>query len=81
MLTKWGSCNIQNNSIRLNTELIHKPKFATEYIVVHELLHFLEPKHSKRFFEILDELLPNWRKTKQLLNELPISYLTSKKLY
>ncbi len=81
MLTKWGSCNVNNETIRINTELIHKPKKAIEYVIVHEMIHFLERRHSPAFFKLLDKILPDWRITRQRLNEIPLSYLTSKRLY
>jgi predicted metal-dependent hydrolase len=49
MKTKWGSCNPRAGRIRFNTELVKKPKDLLEYVVVHELAHLLEPKHSNRF--------------------------------
>jgi predicted metal-dependent hydrolase len=49
MKTKWGSCNATARSIRLNTELAKKPREYLEYIVVHEMVHLLEPTHNKRF--------------------------------
>ena len=49
MKTKWGSCNPEKRTIRLNTELVKKPKDLLEYVVVHEMLHILEPRHSERF--------------------------------
>ena len=49
MKTKWGSCNPKARSIRLNTDLAKKPLECLEYIVVHEMVHLLEPTHSSRF--------------------------------
>ena len=46
MKTKWGSCNPTTGSIRLNTELAKKPRECLEYIVVHEMVHLLEPTHN-----------------------------------
>lgn len=43
MKTKWGSCNPETKSIRLNTDLAKKPPECLEYIVVHEMAHLLEP--------------------------------------
>jgi predicted metal-dependent hydrolase len=53
MKTKWGSCNHRAGYIRLNTELVKKPKDLLEY--VHEMAHMLEPTHSERFVAILDQ--------------------------
>ena len=73
MKTKWGSCNHQARHIRLNTELVKKPKDLLEYVVVHELAHLLEPTHSDRFVAILDRHYPTWREARAELNELPLS--------
>jgi len=43
MKTKWGSCNPRARTIRLNTDLAKKPRECLEYIVVHEMVHLLEP--------------------------------------
>ena len=73
MKTKWGSCNHHAGTIRLNTELAKKPKDLLEYVVVHEMLHLLEPKHSERFFALMTEHLPSWKAARRELNELPLS--------
>ena len=72
MKTKWGSCNHKSGSIRLNTELAKKPKECFEYVVVHELVHMLEPTHNARFMALMDKAMPNWRYRRDLLNELPL---------
>ena len=73
MKTKWGSCNPAAGNIRLNTELIKKPKDLLEYIIVHEMVHLLEPTHSERFIAILNEHYPTWREARAELNELPLT--------
>lgn len=72
MKTRWGSCNYVQGNIRLNTELVKKPKDLLEYVVVHEMAHLLEPTHSDRFVEILDKHYPSWREARLELNELPL---------
>ena len=47
MKTKWGSCSPGTGGIRLNTELAKKPRECLEYIVVHEMVHLLEPTHNQ----------------------------------
>jgi len=73
MKTKWGSCNPRSGTIRLNTELVRKPKDLLEYVVVHEMIHLVEPTHSKRFVAILDRAYPTWREAREELNELPLA--------
>lgn len=73
MKTKWGSCNARRRHIRLNTELVKKPRDLLEYVIVHEMLHILEPKHSERFFELLETHYAAWRNAQAELNELPLA--------
>ena len=73
MKTKWGSCNHRKGRIRLNTELVKKPRDLLEYVVVHEMLHLLEPTHSERFLELLQEHYPTWREARAELNTMPLS--------
>ena len=73
MKTKWGSCNHKVGHIRLNTELVKKPKDLIEYVVLHEMIHLLEPVHSDRFIAILTENYPTWREARAELNELPLA--------
>lgn len=73
MKTKWGSCNHGSGHIRLNTELVKKPKDLLEYVVVHEMSHLIEPTHSERFLALLNEHYPGWREARMELNELPLS--------
>jgi hypothetical protein len=73
MKTKWGSCNHSAGHIRLNTELVKKPKDLLEYVIVHEMVHLIEPTHSNRFIAILEEHYPTWREARAELNELPLA--------
>jgi hypothetical protein len=73
MKTRWGGCNHLAGHIRLNTELVKKPKDLLEYIIVHEMAHLLEPTHSERFTALLDHHYPTWREARAELNELPLS--------
>jgi predicted metal-dependent hydrolase len=73
MKTKWGSCNHKAGRIRLNTELVKKPKDLLEYVVVHEMAHLLEPTHSEHFIATLQKHYPTWREAREELNEFPLS--------
>lgn len=73
MKTKWGSCNHRAGHIRLNTELVKKPKDLLEYVIIHEMIHLLEPTHSDRFIAILQKHYPTWREARAELNELPLT--------
>lgn len=75
MKTQWGSCNPRLGNIRLNTELVKKPKDLLEYVIVHELAHLLEPTHSDRFVALLDTHYPTWKEARAELNALPLASL------
>lgn len=74
MKTKWGGCNPAARSIRLNTELARKPRECIEYIVVHEMVHLLEPTHNARFIALMDRFMPNWGLRRNQLNQLPVRH-------
>ena len=73
MKTKWGACNARARNIRLNTELVKKPRDLLEYVIVHELMHLIEPRHSDRFMALMDRHYPHWREARAELNALPLS--------
>jgi predicted metal-dependent hydrolase len=72
MKTKWGGCNRRAGHIRLNTELVKKPKALLEYVLVHEMLHLQESAHNERFARLLARYYPAWREARVELNELPL---------
>jgi predicted metal-dependent hydrolase len=74
MRTRWGSCHPAARSIRLNTDLAKKPRECLEYILVHELIHLIEPTHSARFVALMDQFLPGWQHRRHLLNHLPVRH-------
>jgi predicted metal-dependent hydrolase len=73
MKTKWGSCNHRVGHIRLNTELVKKPKDLLEYVIVHEMIHLIEPTHNERFIALLEDHFRSWRDARAELNELPLT--------
>ena len=68
MKTKWGSANPNRRTVRLNSELAKKPPEFLDYIVLHELAHFISPRHDDHFRSILDRYLPNWRRIRAEMN-------------
>jgi predicted metal-dependent hydrolase len=74
MKTKWGSCNDVARSIRLNSDLARKPRECLEYIVVHEMVHLLEPTHNARFMALMDQFMPKWQFYRDVLNRLPVRH-------
>jgi predicted metal-dependent hydrolase len=51
---------------------VKKPRDLLEYVVVHEMLHLIEPTHGERFVALLNEHHPTWREARAGLNELPL---------
>ena len=74
MKTKWGTCNVEAGRIWVNLELAKKPVQCLEYIVVHELVHFLERHHNDRFTGLMDKFLPSWRMQREILNQAPLGH-------
>lgn len=67
METRWGSCLVKKGIITLNTRLLEAPQNCIEYVVIHELCHFIHPNHSKNFYGFLTMLMPDWKKRKKAL--------------
>lgn len=74
MKTKWGSCNRDSGHIWFNIELAKKHPESLEYIAVHEMTHLLERGHGRRFTELMDGFMPNWRARRDQLNGSPLAY-------
>jgi predicted metal-dependent hydrolase len=74
MKTRWGTCNPQTRRIWFNLELAKKPVECLEYLVVHELVHLLERRHTERFIALMDRHLPEWRLHRQTLNAAPLGH-------
>lgn len=66
MEKRWGSCT-PSRRVLLNPELIHAPPYSIEYVVVHELCHLKHPYHSDAFYDLLERVLPDWRRRKERL--------------
>ena len=73
MKTKWGSANFKEQNIRINTELVKKPKKLLEYIIAHEMIHLIEPTHNLNFRDLLQRHYPKWNNARNKLNKLPLA--------
>jgi predicted metal-dependent hydrolase len=74
MKTLWGSCNASSRRIWMNLELAKKSASCFEFILVHEMVHFLERHHNDRFCERMNALLPPWRRYRNELNRAPLAH-------
>lgn len=61
MSSRWGSCQPSTGKVCINTRLALYPPECLEYVVLHELCHFLVPNHGSEFKALLDRLMPDWR--------------------
>lgn len=68
MKARWGSCIENKKTILLNTELIDAPKFCIDYVILHELIHLKYINHDAKFYNLLDALMPDWKKRKEILD-------------
>lgn len=67
MKSRWGSCIPGKGVITLNTRLLTKPMAAVEYVVVHELAHFLIQNHQADFYAVVAQVLPDYKARRKLL--------------
>jgi predicted metal-dependent hydrolase len=73
MKTKWGSCNRETGHLWFNLELAKKHPRCLEYLVVHEMTHLIERGHGRRFTELMDRFMPDWRSRRDELNNAPLA--------
>jgi predicted metal-dependent hydrolase len=74
MKTRWGTCNVEARRVWMNLELAKKPTVCLEYILVHEMLHFIERHHNDRFRDHIDRVMPQWRLHRDELNRAPLPH-------
>ena len=75
MTSRWGSCKIKKRKIWLNLQLAKKTPECLEYIILHELIHFVEKGHNEKFNTLLDQYMPKWREIKKTLNSQTLDYM------
>lgn len=67
MTSRWGVCNPARRQLTFALRLAAMPLPAQEYVVVHELCHFLVPNHSPAFWAEVEKILPDWKQRRRLL--------------
>lgn len=69
MKTLWGSCSVARQAVTFNFYLIKARMPYIDYVVLHELVHFLYPNHSKHFYAFLSNHMPDWKERKIVLDQ------------
>jgi predicted metal-dependent hydrolase len=69
MTSRWGVCNRSNNNVTLNLDLIKKDIDIIDYVIIHELCHFIHPNHSKKFWDLVNKYIPNYKNIRKRLKE------------
>lgn len=66
--TRWGSCS-SKGTISYNWKLILMPTAVMDYVVVHELCHLIEMNHSPRFWNMVEQVMPNYKEYRRWIKE------------
>lgn len=67
MTSRWGVCNIKNHNVTLNSELSKYDIKALDYVIVHELSHFIHYNHSKDFWLLVGKYYPKYKEVRKYL--------------
>lgn len=69
MKTLWGSCSVERGIVTFNQYLVKAKPACIKYVVLHELVHFVYPNHSKQFYDFLSIHMPDWKERKRILDQ------------
>ena len=69
MTSRWGVCNIETHIITLNLELIKRDITYLDYVIIHEMSHLIYGDHSRLFWKLVEENMPNYKKYKEEMKE------------
>ena len=64
--TRWGSCS-QKGNLNFNWKLLMVPEPVIDYVIIHELAHLKEMNHSKKFWHLVGQHCPHWRRYRKWL--------------
>lgn len=68
-LTRFGSCNVKNNSLHFSARLIMLPDDIVDAVIIHELCHIVHPNHSKSFYNLIKKYKPDYDECDKYLKE------------
>lgn len=61
MRSRWGSCHYTKGKIVMNSRLALYPEICAAYVFVHEYAHFIIPNHSKEFYAVVADIMPDYK--------------------
>jgi len=67
--SRWGSCSRKGN-LNFNYRIVHLPEKYLDYIIVHELCHLEQFNHSKNFWELVGQAIPNYKEIRKEIRNL-----------
>lgn len=69
MTTRWGVCNTRDVRVTLNLELMKKPIYCLDYVIMHELSHLIHPNHSADFWSVVSENCEDYKEIRKIMKE------------
>ncbi len=69
MTSRWGVCNVRSHDVTLNYNLSKYDICCLDYVIVHELSHFIHHNHSKDFWLVVAKYYPKYKECKKMLKE------------
>ena len=69
MTSRWGVCNVRNHNVTLNYELSKYDISCLDYVIVHELSHFIYHDHQKEFWNLVGKYYPEYKEARKMLKE------------
>ena len=69
MTSRWGVCNIRTHVMTLNLELIKRDICYLDYVIIHEMTHLVYGDHSARFWKVVGENMPDFKKYRDEMKE------------
>lgn len=69
MRSRWGSCMPLKGIVTMNTYLVIMPEEIIDHVMLHELCHFLQPNHSRHFYDAMTIRMPDWKARRQAMTK------------
>jgi predicted metal-dependent hydrolase len=73
-VSNWGSCHKQKGEINISVRLMFAPEKVIDYVYIHELSHLIEANHSARFWQIVEQIMPDYQSAEKHLSEHNLKY-------